>query len=56
MQFRCKLAVGNAGIICAGDVPFVCDSGWQGVRCYFAPELCETELWKCAVDSSREND
>jgi hypothetical protein len=23
--------------------------------CYFVPELCKAELWKCAVDSLREN-
>jgi hypothetical protein len=24
--------------------------------CYSVPELCDAELWKCAVDSSRRND
>jgi hypothetical protein len=33
MLFRCKLAIGNVGIMCVGVVPFVCDSRWQGVRC-----------------------
>jgi hypothetical protein len=26
-----------------------------GRECYFVPELCEAELWKCAVDSSLRN-
>jgi hypothetical protein len=43
---------------------FATPIGREWDACYFVPELCHVgiicvclpELWKCAVDSSREND